>query len=56
LTILVNPINRNREFISTRIMRLLERLVWGGIHADRVALAPAAERECRETRRSADTL
>lgn len=55
LTVLVNPINRNREFISTRIMRLVERLVWGGIHADHVALAGAAEREPNGAGRSPDT-
>lgn len=40
LTILVNPINREREFISTRMMRVLERLVWGGIHADHAPPVP----------------
>lgn len=45
LTILVNPINRDREFISTRMMRVLERLVWGGIHADRASSVPPEEPE-----------
>lgn len=39
LTVLVSPINRRREFISTKMMRLLERAVWRHIH-DRPAPGP----------------